>query len=260
MLKACEFCSKEFETNNSIKIYCSSTCRRKRKYIENEKGKVRNYTYNCKNCGKDYNPKNKDRDSFCSRDCYFKYLKIKAVVNESNRNIVKQEKKKVNAEVKIKKQNQLKLKRLLKRLLKTKVKLKEITCKECGDLFNTDKPNNIYCSIQCKNKRNNRQKYIREIRKRTNGFIDNDITLMKLYERDNGICQICGEKCDNYDFKTINDVFITGNNYPSIDHVYPISKGGSHTWDNIQLAHRICNSIKSDNVNHDDVDVPSVKR
>ena len=26
----------------------------------------------------------------------------------------------------------------------------------------------------------------------------------------------------------------------------PIAKGGTHTWDNIQLAHRHCNSIKSD--------------
>ena len=39
--------------------------------------------------------------------------------------------------------------------------------------------------------------------------------------------------------------FIAGNSYPSIDHIIPVSRGGTHTWDNVQLAHRYCNSIKS---------------
>ena len=42
-----------------------------------------------------------------------------------------------------------------------------------------------------------------------------------------------------------NNSFIAGNDYPSIDHIIPISKGGQHTWDNVQLAHMICNSIKN---------------
>ena len=43
-----------------------------------------------------------------------------------------------------------------------------------------------------------------------------------------------------------NNTFIAGNKYPSVDHMIPIAKGGTHTWDNVQLAHRYCNSIKSD--------------
>lgn len=34
-----------------------------------------------------------------------------------------------------------------------------------------------------------------------------------------------------------------------MDHKKPISKGGSHTWDNIQLAHHVCNSRKGNNEN-----------
>ena len=33
--------------------------------------------------------------------------------------------------------------------------------------------------------------------------------------------------------------------YPTMDHIIPISKGGGHTWDNVQIAHRICNINKS---------------
>ena len=63
------------------------------------------------------------------------------------------------------------------------------------------------------------------------------ISLAALYERDHGICHICGTLCD-----------ITAdpnsNSYPSIDHVLPISKGGKDKWDNVMLAHRLCNSLR----------------
>ena len=75
---------------------------------------------------------------------------------------------------------------------------------------------------------------------------DNDITLEKLFNRDGGICALCGDRCDYGDYVFRNGFFIAGNRYPSIDHIKPLSKGGSHTWDNVQLVHKRCNSIKSD--------------
>ncbi|MFC9724785.1 HNH endonuclease [Bacillus cereus] len=33
--------------------------------------------------------------------------------------------------------------------------------------------------------------------------------------------------------------------YPSIEHIIPVSKGGTHTWDNVKLDHRKCNYLKS---------------
>ena len=41
---------------------------------------------------------------------------------------------------------------------------------------------------------------------------------------------------------------ICGPMYPSIDHIYPVSKGGMHAWNNVQLAHRKCNTYKSDSI------------
>ena len=37
-----------------------------------------------------------------------------------------------------------------------------------------------------------------------------------------------------------------GRHYPTLDHIIPLSKGGSHTWDNVQLAHMGCNAGKCD--------------
>ena len=52
----------------------------------------------------------------------------------------------------------------------------------------------------------------------------------KLYEGQDGKCKYCGGE---FSFKEITN-----------DHVIPISKGGSHTKENIALACRLCNSSK----------------
>lgn len=72
-------------------------------------------------------------------------------------------------------------------------------------------------------------------------------SLKELYKRDKGICYICGGKCDYEDYTFNGNTFIAGNYYPSIDHVIPLIKGGNDNWDNLKLAHRICNSLKSIN-------------
>lgn len=116
-------------------------------------------------------------------------------------------------------------------------------CKECGALH---LEKGCFCSDECRRKHTNRQhdKRLRRAEK-----IDTSITLEKLYKRDAGICWICGGRC-NYNDSETDDLgnFIVGPSYPSIDHVYPLSRGGSHTWDNVRLAHHRCNTLKSDKV------------
>lgn len=113
-----------------------------------------------------------------------------------------------------------------------------------------------YNRILTKEEREERQRQIRracdkrkELKRRktinVNGEIDKDITLEKLFERENGQCHICGLLCNYNDYKISEEGhFIVGRFYPSIDHVIPLSKGGTHTWDNIKLAHLSCNSWK----------------
>ena len=78
--------------------------------------------------------------------------------------------------------------------------------------------------------------------------VDNDITVEGLYRRDNGTWYLCGGRCNYEDYTVIDGTFIAGDWYPSIDHVIPLAKGGEHSWNNVMLAHRLCNSRKSDKV------------
>lgn len=63
-----------------------------------------------------------------------------------------------------------------------------------------------------------------------------------IYERDGGICMKCGKK-------------VTRDNY-HVDHIIPISKGGSE-WDlnNLELACPECNLKKG--AKHEDADCPA---
>lgn len=114
------------------------------------------------------------------------------------------------------------------------------TCPICGKTFETWKSQKLTCSERCSK--------IRRWRIGDNqGIIfDYGISLQKVADRDNNICQICGKPVDWNDWSgKKSSGFIAGDNYPSIDHIVPRSKGGLHKWDNVQLAHKKCNSLKS---------------
>ena len=112
---------------------------------------------------------------------------------------------------------------------------KECAC--CGKKF-IGMRKKRYCSDKCSNYAY-KQIYKKRISKTKNP--DRSINLIKLYKRDKGICQICG--------KQINfDCDYNSKDYPSIDHIKPLSRGGLHTWDNVQLSCRGCNIHKGNNL------------
>lgn len=105
-----------------------------------------------------------------------------------------------------------------------------------------------YCSQRCANRVINAKKEAKRRAKIERVLVDEDISLYKLYKRDHGICYLCGGRCDWSDKEVREDgTTVVGHNYPSIDHVIPLAKGGEHSWANVKLAHIICNIHKSDN-------------
>lgn len=56
--------------------------------------------------------------------------------------------------------------------------------------------------------------------------------------RDNWVCGICKTAVDpKLEYPNVNS--------KSLDHIIPLSKGGQHSYDNVQLAHLSCNRRKS---------------
>lgn len=112
-------------------------------------------------------------------------------------------------------------------------------CEVCGCFFIGHRKT---CSAECRKEQLNHYHNMKKRKRIRQSWTDESktICLSKLYERDKGICWLCGGQCD-YSADT-ND-----NSYPSIDHIIPIAKGGLDKWNNIKLAHRGCNSVKGAN-------------
>lgn len=228
--KVCIVCGKEFVTTRSRTLTCSAECsqqNKKDKYNIAQREKYRKNNPNARTMEQVL------ADSAKRKERIAKEREIKAAEREVIEAAKKIERQKILAE-------------------KEKIKAANIAywqeynafhvCAVCGDVFIAHYPTAKYCSKKCARKPHRKKD-------RYNGItIDTDITLEALARRDNNTCQICGGAVDWDDKRTINGTVICGNNYPSIDHITPISKGGLHSWDNIQLAHRICNSLKCDKV------------
>ena len=129
-----------------------------------------------------------------------------------------------------------------RRLAHNKGKRKEYRsdiCIMCGSPFSTLDDKQICCSERCRRQRdtvirNTRLKHLKEA-----GQLDETVTLRNVYLRFKGICQGCG---NTLSFESE----VTSDEYPSVDHIIPLSKGGTHEWSNVQLLCRGCNIAKSD--------------
>lgn len=133
--------------------------------------------------------------------------------------------------------------RLIEKETERQTKTRAVECEVCGNIFVTRNPHQVCCSSECSRKRLNRiSSHRKDSRITEDKRIDRDITAMKLFKRDGGVCWICGGICDADDYITKDGVFIAGNNYPSVDHIKAIADGGEDSWGNVRLAHRICNT------------------
>ena len=109
-----------------------------------------------------------------------------------------------------------------------------VCCPECGTWFVTDNPKHQYCTLRCgrradkaKRRALERDAFVARVRRRD------------VYERDQWTCQLCGEP-------VARDEVVPHPKAPTIDHIVPLARGGTHEPANVQLAHYLCNAIKSD--------------
>ena len=245
--KECLYCSKDI--TGKTESYCSKDCsdearkKQKREKYRKENGLYDKYGYEvvkkCKVCNADISHM-KVNAMYCSNSC-------KQMAGDRRKgHKSKEEYLKIVGEQRKKRLARLEIEKARKKLRDEK----ELTrpCVECGTPFYNPHPLVLTCTPLCSKRRKNRIKQLHNSKRlNEHNIVDKDITLQKLFKKYKGICYLCGKKCDFNDKVITEEGYtIVGKTYPSIEHVIPISKGGMHSWDNVNLAHHYCNAIKSD--------------
>lgn len=239
----CKYCGTVYEAHDRRSTFCSRKCKdidlRLRKGIKCNPN-TEPFHKVCVNCGKPFDTF-RESTVTCSHKCsviHSKTRKRKQYEHTIAEYLqLQKEKAKQNAEKKA-------IEKKWYRLIHTE----ERECKICGSLFYClDAETRQTCSTKC-SEEYKRLKYKEHKDKRLNkhNIVDTDISLEKLYKRDQGVCYLCGGICEWSDHVMRDGIKICGNRYPSIDHVTPLARGGKHQWENVRLAHLKCNVDKSD--------------
>jgi hypothetical protein len=117
------------------------------------------------------------------------------------------------------------------------------TCTVCSSEFTTlDRYCKHTCSDECQDVARERTKMARGNNRRRARFYGvkyETVKVHEVFEAAGWRCQICGVSAPK---RRRGKMY---HNSPELDHITPISRGGNHTRDNLQLACRQCNMKKS---------------
>jgi hypothetical protein len=124
--------------------------------------------------------------------------------------------------------------------------LVKVVCTQCGAIgytrplgYNANHKGDfhIYCNDDCRLKVTAHRKRAKKFNNGPIEFIGPEI----VYKKAGYVCGICNKPVDpSLDYPDPES--------PSLDHIMPLSLGGTHTWDNVQLAHLRCNVKKNNNI------------
>ena len=217
----------------------------------------------CINCGETKHPKHPSAKTFCSRECSYSWFSVVKAVKDRLRAtghygwayapvrtiqcldcgvpLVSNGNRKRCYRCAAAAKHAYSVKR--SSLLYKPSPKKERSCVECSRKFVSGYSRQRYCSRRCGEAEGNRQDQYRRRRLLKSKWVAG-VTLRYVIKRDGGRCQRCGVKCikrgKRYDPRR-----------PTLDHIVPLSRGGGHTPENVQLACWRCNSIKASNVGGD---------
>lgn len=218
----CQNCAERFVVNHGRMKYCSDKCRQAACYKRNHlSASMKAMNKQCKLCGNLFETVINEK-IYCTRDCA--------------------KRAKGTREVERKRKERLEY-----------WKSNPLSCLRCGEEFVREDAKQKFCTKECRIKWNREKKSSKYNSKKElkryhsmmdNGNYDRSISVKALIDRVGIKCSICGKDTILSDHYFKNGTFVAGEEYPSVDHIMPISKGGTHSWDNVQLAHRRCNTKK----------------
>lgn len=246
---SCQHCSAPFEATYPLAKWCSRRCEYKARALRLSAAPLPT-TAQCAVCCAPYRPRSDDRTPTCGRSCSKRYpalfkppiaplapftrVHFKACT-ECKRSFVARNALRELCSDKCRND------RLLRRLRENYVgaQRRTLDCAYCGDSFDTNRSLSKYCSKTCAKR--SEPKSDRK-RARLAGVTYEPIDRSAVFVRDGWRCQICGCRTPAKLRGTMHD------KAPTLDHRIPVSRGGTHTYDNVQCACRQCNSLKSDRV------------
>ena len=117
-------------------------------------------------------------------------------------------------------------------------------CAQCGDEFNRFDAG-WHCN-SCKKANVRQARALRKARKRGAGSYESGIDHESVYDNSDGSCALCGARVADPSVWWDWDGKAWMPMAPTVDHIVPLARGGSHVWSNVQLAHNRCNTLKSD--------------
>jgi len=255
-MRECEYCGKTFEPYSKRNRFCSDECC----YAWHGEHRNKLHTFVCQYCGKTYSTAYENRNQYCSRECAFahkheikeQHARDKAAgigsvceihlcqCKECGRPFYARRKGKTLCS----RECALARGRRAFAVYASKNANKQYVCCICGEAFEApygDK-RRVTCSNECSQEQARRQgakaSAMRRARKYGNGKVES-IAPRAVFERDHWVCGICGGKVDGK--LKAPDPYSA-----SLDHIVALAAGGTHTWDNVQCAHLICNMRKHD--------------
>jgi 5-methylcytosine-specific restriction endonuclease McrA len=240
--RACTSCGTLFIAKANQK-HCSGKCRNgttmtRGQYRESVKAASKN-NFVCINCGKPAyrrlsgtNKKRGHENKYCSRECLKSFY---AKARDDAERLIHSVRRLVSKEIKA-----------IRSLGKSKYKptKKRCFCGKCGAMYIASLGGGLHkqfcdaCREETKKSAKRVAKAARRARKK--GAEYEPVNPLKVFERDGWRCQLCGVKTPKTKRGTYSD------QAPELDHIIPLSAGGSHSYLNTQCACRRCNQEKSD--------------
>ena len=187
-----------------------------------DRGRKKQYAITCAQCGQEA-VVTKTTSRFCSTDCWYEAKRLATARAHSQ--IVPWRRNRYPLRIQV-----IQARRPLRR------RWFSGCCPMCSTWFVTDNPRHQHCSLRC-GKRAAKDK--RRALER-DAFVA-PVSRARIFERDRWACQLCGKRVKR-------NAVVPDPMAPVLDHVLPLAQGGTHEPANVQLAHYLCNSLKSDSV------------
>jgi len=247
--KTCPECGVLFSTTSPVQTKCSAKCReaykeRRKRMRRSQQRKDSRPWISCDTCGTKFQH-HMPNTKYCSRKC-----RNEAVSQRSQKTRIWVSGKCLECGQWFITKHRVNGTRLCSRTCAVKhgnrkrsTALSERPCVECGITVYLEygSRGQRFCSDRCRRRRINKYKE-RNHRERAQKYgveYQPGITTIKVCNRDGWVCALCGDP--------INPMITWPDDLSkSLDHIVPLSKGGGHTWTNVQAAHLRCNVDKGD--------------